>query len=202
MNESFDKILSFEVGCANIDYGFAFGNTQKILFIKAGAQGSMYGYRDKYLNIALNAKAKYGVTVVCSSNPQCDINQSIHATQVLETVIENFKQAEIYFMGFSKGASQGCIEWTTFPQVKRLLLINPPLMINTPRLSVATKKFAGEKLTFVFGGEDPSIGMVGLFKLYERENVKVEVIPGQDHLFSKNDFNLFELAEQKLFYDY
>lgn len=46
-----DKILSFEVGCANIDYGFAFGNTQKILFIKAGAQGSMYGYRDKYLNI-------------------------------------------------------------------------------------------------------------------------------------------------------
>lgn len=202
MNKSFDKILSFEVDDASVDYGFVFGDSQKILFIKAGAHGSMNGYHDKYLSIALNAREKYGITVVCGSNPECGINQATHAMQVLETVIENFDQAEIYFMGFSKGASQGCMDWTKITQVKRLLLINPPLMINTPKLCAATKRFAGEKMTFVFGSEDPSIGTVDLFKLYERENVKVEVVPGQDHFFSKNGFNLFELAERELFYDH
>lgn len=58
MNKSFDKILSFEVDDASVDYGFVFGDSQKIFFIKAGAHGSMNGYHDKYLSIALNAREK------------------------------------------------------------------------------------------------------------------------------------------------
>lgn len=45
----FDLIKSINNGEYQVDYGFVFGgDRQKILLIKAGQDGSFYGYRNKY----------------------------------------------------------------------------------------------------------------------------------------------------------
>ena len=171
------------------------------LLIKGGQGGSAYGYQNKYLNLANEIRDKYGITVVsCATRDES--KSSNQANQIAEDV--DFVNScckshpKIFFMGMSKGASLGCIEGSKIPQISRLLLVNPPLMINLPRICHAAKNFSGEKMTFVFGSEDPSIKESGLLKLYERGNMKVVTVPGQDHYLSRDNFDLVELVEAKL----
>ncbi len=49
-------------------------------------------------------------------------------------------------------------------------------------------------MKFLFGSEDPSMNLVPLLKLHERENLKVKVIEGEDHLFSKNWESIYKEA--------
>ena len=55
-----------------------------VLFIKAGQDGSMYGYQNKYLTIANNINKNYGYTVICSSNPLRKSNPIEQAIKVIE----------------------------------------------------------------------------------------------------------------------
>lgn len=171
------------------------------LLIKGGQGGSACGYRNKYLNLANEIRDKYGITVVsCATRDELD--SSNQANQIAEDV--DFVNScckshpKILFMGMSKGASLGCIEGSKNPQISRLLLINPPLMINLPRICHAAKNFSGEMMTFVFGSEDPSIKESRLLKLHERDNMKVITIPGQDHYLSRDNFDLAKLVETEL----
>ena len=45
----------------------------------------------------------------------------------------NFKDYEVYYMGNSNGGIIGAQFGIKYPQIKRMLLINPPLMINWHR---------------------------------------------------------------------
>ena len=74
-------------------------------------------------------------------------------------------------------------------------------MINLPRICYAAKNFNGEMMTFVFGSEDPSVKESELLKLHERSNMKVITVPGQDHYFSRDGFNLMMLVEEYLLFD-
>lgn len=171
------------------------------LLIKGGQGGSACGYQNKYLNLANEIRNKYGITVMSSPtrNEQNSGNITNQIAEDIEALNDCCKShPNILFMGMSKGASLGCIYGTKTPQISRFLLINPPLMINLPRICHVAKIFNGEMMTFVFGSEDPSIRESGLLKLHERENLKVVTVPGQDHNFSKDDFNLMSLVEEYL----
>lgn len=174
------------------------------LLIKGGQGGSAYGYKNKYLNLASEICDKYGITVVScatSDEPNPD-NRTNQITEDIALLNETCKShPKILFMGMSKGASLGCIEGSKIPQISRLLLINPPLMINLPRICHSAKNFNGEMMTFVFGSEDPSVKESRLLKLHERDNMKVITIPEQDHYFSKDGFNLMTLVEEYLLFD-
>jgi len=174
------------------------------LLIKGGQGGSAYGYQNKYLNLANEIRDKYGITVVScatSDEPNSD-NRTNQITENIALLNETCKSRPmILFMGMSKGASLGCIEGSKIPQISRLLLINPPLMINSPRICHAAKNFNGEMMTFVFGSEDPSVKESKLLKLHERDNMKVITVPGQDHYFSRDGFNLMTLVEEYLLFD-
>ncbi len=65
---NFDIIFSKTIDNEEVNYGIIEGNNT-VLFIKAGQDGSMYGYQNKYLTIANNINKNYGYTVICSSNP-------------------------------------------------------------------------------------------------------------------------------------
>ncbi len=193
----FDKILSCEAGEAQLDYGFVFGpNRQNIFLIKTGQGGSIYGYENKYLKLAINLRDLYGFSVVCAATKTCTINQMEQLFQVLKQEFKIDKETTIYFMGMSKGAALGCLESALFPQISRFLLINPPLMFNNMvEIFQAAKQFSGAMMHFVFGGLDPSVHSAHLLqKLCKKENVRVTVVPEQDHNFSKNNFDLLELA--------
>lgn len=192
----FDLIKSLGDGENQVDYGFIFGgNRQKILLIKAGQDGSIYGYRNKYLKLACEMRDLYGFSVVCASTPSSDIIQMIQFAEVVKSEFEISGQTKIYFMGMSMGASIGCIGRALFPEINRFLLVNPPLMINTTRICRSAKAFNGDMMTFVFGSLDPSTHLAGLLKLHEHENMRVVVVPRQDHHFSRNEFRLIELMK-------
>ena len=192
----FDLIKSLGNGENQIDYGFVFGDDrQKILLIKAGQDGSIYGYRNKYLKLACEMRELCGFSVVCASTPSSDISQMVQFAEVVKSEFEIGGQTKIYFMGMSMGASIGCIGRTLFPEISRFLLVNPPLMINTTRICRSAKAFDGDMLTFVFGSLDPSAHLAGLLKLHEHENMRVVIVPGQDHYFSRNEFRLLELIK-------
>ena len=192
----FDLIKSINNGEYQVDYGFVFGGArQKILLIKAGQGGSIYGYRDKYLKLACEMRDLYGFSVICASTPSSDIIQMIQFAEVVKSEFEINELIQIYFMGISIGASIGCLGQPLFPEISRFLLVNPPLMINTPLICRSAKAFDGDMMTFVFGSFDPSAHLAGLLKLHERENMHVVVVPGQDHHFSRNEFRLLELMK-------
>ncbi|PBC72565.1 hypothetical protein [Fibrobacter intestinalis] len=175
------------------------------LLIKGGQGGTAYGYQNKYLNLANEINNKYGITVV--SSPTRDEQKfgsaAVQIAEDIRAVNEICKShPKILFMGMSKGALLGGIAAITIPQISKLLLINPPLMINLPRINRAAKAFNGEMMTFVFGSEDPSIRESELLRLYERDKMKVVNVPGQDHYFSKDGFNLMTLVEEHLLFNF
>lgn len=192
----FDLIKSINNGEYQVDYGFVFGgDRQKILLIKAGQDGSIYGYRNKYLKLACEMRDLYGFSAICASTPSSDIIQMIQFAEVVKSEFEINEQIQIFFMGISIGASIGCLGQPLFPEISRFLLVNPPLMINTPLICRSAKAFDGDMMTFVFGSLDPSAHLAGLLKLHERENMRVVIVPGQDHYFSKKKFRLLDLIK-------
>jgi len=194
----FDLIKTYQCGC-EIDYGFVFSRDRhKIFLIKAGQDGSIYGYQNKYLKLAYELRDLYGFSVVCASTPSSDIDQIAQFAEIVHSEFKITDATKIYFMGMSKSASIGCLGHASFPQISRFLLINPPLMINTTKQCRCAQNFAGEMMTFVFGSLDPSAHLAGLLKLHERENVRIAIIPGQDHYFSKDGFNLLELIKSTI----
>ena len=192
----FDLIKTIGEGEERVDYGFVFGgDCQKILLIKAGQDGSIYGYRNKYLKLACEMRDLYGFSVACASTPSSDMTQMAQFAEVVKTEFKISGQTQINFMGMSMGASIGCIGRALFPEINRFLLVNPPLMINTTRICRSAKAFDGNMMTFVFGSLDLSAHLAGLLKLHEHENMRVIIVPGQDHHFSRNEFRLIELMK-------
>ena len=196
MNFDLTKTRMSDCDDSEIDYGFVFsGDRQKIFLIKAGQDGSIYGYQNKYLKLACELRDLYGFSVVCTSTPSSDIDQMAQFAEMVQSEFKITEATKIYFMGMSKGASIGCLGHASFPQISRFLLINPPLMINTTKICRCSQNFAGEMMAFVFGSLDPSAHLAGLLKLHERENIRVAIIPEQDHHFSKDGLELLDLVK-------
>lgn len=196
----YDKVIHSQFkDIAIIDYGIIEGN-ETIVFIKAGQDGSMYGYQNKYLKIAENINKKYGYTVICSSNPFDGTNPLNNAMEVIENYCKekNFRDYKIFYMGNSNGALIGAWYGINYPKIKRMLLINGPLMYNWHKTKEGIQKFSGEKMVLVYGSLDQSFRYTELIKPLENEIVKLEIIEGQDHHFSKNSFDFKDLPEQFL----
>ena len=181
-------------------YGILHGNAT-IVFIKPGLGGSIYGYKNKYLLIAKKLNERYGCTVICSeNNGNMDFGNDMTFVKkyAVDHHIPDFK---IYFFGHSNGALQGMCEAFKFAQIKRLLLINTPLMINPHKTIPGIKNFNGEKMYLVFGSEDPSYSLLQLYSQLESEKVQIDIYRGADHHF-KDALDLFmTLPEKYLFFD-
>lgn len=179
-----------------INYGIIKGNST-IIFIKAGQDGSCYGYHDKYLKIAKSLNVKYGFSVICSSNPFNWVNPLDDAMQVIDNYCKdnNLNNYVIYYMGHSNGAL--IVAWfgVDYPKIKRMLLVNAPLMICFDKTKKGIMRFNGEKMVIVYGGLDQSFSYVDLLKPLCNDKIKLEIIDGQDHHFSNECFDFKKLPE-------
>lgn len=196
----YDKIVHSQLGeIAIIDYGIVKGN-ETIVFIKAGQDGSMYGYQNKYLKIADSINNKYGYTVICSSNPFDGTNPLDNAMKVINNycIEQDIKDYKIYYMGHSNGALIGAWFGINYPRIKRMLLVNGPLMYNWHKTKEGILNFSGERIVLVYGSQDQSIQYTGLIEPLLSEKVKLEIIEGQDHHFSKDTFDFKTLPEKFL----
>lgn len=196
---NFDIIINKKFNNLVIDYGIIKGNNI-IIFIKAGQNGSMYGYRNKYLNIAKNINNKYGYTVICSSNPFDGNNPMDNAMEVIEEYTKNNKISDyvIYYMGHSNGGIIGAWYGVKYPEIKRMLLINTPLMYNFYKTKEGIMNFNGESLVMVYGEFDQSYMYIELLNRLESDKFKVKIIKGQNHDFSNDITEFIELPDKYL----
>lgn len=200
-NLKFDKeINSTFKDTITIEYGIVEGNNT-IVFIKAGQDGSLYGYHNKYIKMARRLNNKYGCTVICSSNPFDGDNPLEDAFSVIEDYAKRFNDYKIYYLGFSNGAIIGAWFGVKYPKIKRMALVNGPLMFNFHKIKDGALSFKGESINFIYGEYDQSIGYVDLLKTIENDKIKVYVEQGQDHHFSKSEEEFLRIPEKYLFYD-
>ena len=185
-----------------IDYGVVNGNST-ILLIKAGNGGSHRGYEDKYLHLADRIHHEYGFTVICVSNPINGDKTLNDAMRVIREYAAEHRLGDyrIYYAGFSDGALIGARYGADYPEIKRMLLVNGPLMINWHQTKEGILRFNGELATFVYGSLDPSYRYIEIIRMLEKENPRIllETVEGQDHYFSKSGYDLAELATKYLF---
>jgi len=195
----FDKEIhsKFE-DIAIIDYGIIEGNNI-IVFIKAGQNGSLYGYQNKYIKMAKRLNQKYGCSVICSSNPFDGNNPLDNAMEVIEDYAKKFDDYKIYYLGYSNGALIGAWFGITYPKIKRMALVNGPLMYNLYKTKEGALLFKGESINFIYGEYDQSIGYVELLKCIENDKIKVFIEEGQDHHFSKSEEDFQKIPEKYLF---
>ncbi|MBR5129856.1 MAG: alpha/beta hydrolase [Alphaproteobacteria bacterium] len=191
----FDEVIHRQFENSIIEYGIIKGNNI-VFFVKAGANGSMRGYQDKYLKMGLNLHEKYGFTVVCSSNPFAQAESICQAIEVIEEYVQGLYQ--IYYFGHSNGAVMGARYAWKYPQIKRLCLVNGPLMINWHQTKEGVGSFQGECMVFIYGEDDFSVKFVGLFNLIDKKSVSAHIIPGADHHFVGMLDEFIELPEKYL----
>ena len=194
----FDKEIhsKFE-DIAIIDYGIIEGNNI-IVFIKAGQNGSLYGYQNKYIKMAKRLNQKYGCSVICSSNPFDGNNPLDNAMTIIEDYAKRFDDYKIY-LGYSNGALIGAWFGIKYPKIKRMALVNGPLMYNLYKTKEGALSFKGESINFIYGEYDQSIGYVELLKSIENDKIKVFIEEGQDHHFSKSEEDFQKIPEKYLF---
>lgn len=183
-----------------INYGIVNGNNT-IVFIKAGQDGSLYGYQDKYIKMAKRLNQKYGCSVICSSNPFDGRNPLDNAMEVIKDYATQFDDYTIYYLGFSNGALIGAWFGTNYSKIKRMALVNGPLMYNYHKTKQGVMSFNGEKMTLIYGEYDQSIKFTELLSLLVNDTVKLEIVKGEDHHFSKNENDFITIPDKYLFYD-
>ena len=201
MNElKFDKIVKSNLeDITVIEYGIIEGNNT-IVFIKSGQNGSIYGYNNKYIKMAKRLNKKYKCTVICSSNPFDGNNPLDNAFTVIEKYISKFEDYKVYYLGFSNGALIGAYFGINYPKIKRMLLVNMPLIYDINLIKNNLNNFNNEKVTIVYGSLDYSINLLENIKNIKSNRLDIKVILNEDHYFSKDEEDFYSLPEKYLFY--
>ena len=189
----FDQIISTSVSGNPIQIGCIRG-AHKVLFIKTGQGGSIRGYEDKYIRLAYAIRQKYGYAVLVSATVSDKEAVFQKEMQIVDDFFENVPY-EIYYLGVSKGGLIGCWYGAQYPQIKRMMVLNAPLMINFYNRTVpAIQKFAPHSLTMIYGSLDPSYRYLSFAEKY----AQVKVIENADHNLRGMEHIFAELVEQLL----
>lgn len=180
--KNFDEVVVRQYNDNIIEYGIILGASERVLLIKTGQGGSIYGYNNKYLTLAWTIHEKYEVSVMVSSNPYDRTDSLGKAIELLkERMTDSF---EIYYMGVSNGAILGARYGYCYPEIKKMLLVNGPLMINWLQTKKGIERFRNERVTFVYGSEDPSYDYRETISLIQSESeVILVIVEGADHNF-------------------
>ncbi|MBE6634485.1 MAG: hypothetical protein E7620_09125 [Ruminococcaceae bacterium] len=179
-----------------IDYGMIFGN-EKIVLIKCGRGGSLRGYEDKHLKMALRLHSKYGCTVICSSNP-IDCNTSYDLDQeIIRRYVEkaNLSDFQLSLIGSSNGAYQNLFLANQLSQTKKLLCVNMPLMLNFHKSTRELQMMKNIEKIFVYGTNDPSYSYLPFLEIKKLCMLRAIRVDGADHQFKGRTDDFVALAD-------
>lgn len=183
MEKVFDEIL-------NDQYGIIYGN-KKLVYVKTGRGGNIYGHNNKYVELAHKLHKTYGCSVVISANPidsECILSEEI---DLLNFHLKDI--TDIVFVGISAGASIGAQQGYLNKKIKRMLLINGPIMINWPKTKRGIERFEGEFVEMIYGTKDPSYGYYEILNCINSSKFRCKSIDGADHNFKGMENILTEL---------
>lgn len=153
----------------------------KAFVVLTGLGGSADGFGNKYSRISEYVQRDYGFPVFIVSTPK-DIWE--RKEKFFDEIATRFMQNKtcVYLMGVSAGATMALWYAAKYPQIERVLCVNPVLNINLHLTSNGIRIFSGEKMAVVFGEKDPSAKWAKVIP--QRENVQTYIFPAADHVFS------------------
>ena len=159
-----------------VNIGYMPGSS-KVLFIKTGQGGSIYGYENKYLDLAIEINKTYGWSVFVSATSSDSREAYEYDILLLEQYL-GMSEYEIFYLGVSKGGLIGIWYGAENLKIGKIVSVNAPLMINFHGKTLpGIKKLDKEKLTMVYGSLDPSFKYIPFIDKW----VNVDIIEGADH---------------------
>lgn len=168
------------------------------LLIFTGLGGDTKGYENKYVKIAETITQKYGFSVFVAGVPQdCWSRPHEVFDEAVNYVLSKGESEKIYVMGSSAGASLAVWYSHLYPQIKKVLAVNPVLNLNYHRTKEGIEKFTGEIMFVKVGELDPCAIWVNL--LPHKDNLRVDVLKGIDHVFKGKLDEFITLPEKTLF---
>ncbi len=180
-----------------------------VLLTVPGVDGSVDGFENKYVKIAESIQKKYGAAIVRMANPfitsyhwESNIRQALNYILENAEEITDHKDAEIRIMAHSAGAAiVAQIAWE-YPEITRILLVNPATKLGIDKIKYGLSEFGGDRITVVFGSEDPSVGdMDEIAKLSEAAHIRARILEGVDHNFSGESLEAFITAPSLYLFD-
>lgn len=189
-----EEMNGVSIDCS-VDIAIHASNNDIILLTIPGVDGEVDGFEDKYIRIANAVQDKYGAAVVRMSNPfisshhwESNIRQVIDYIQMNAKEICGNDKFELRIMAHSAGAAVIAHIANEYPEITRILLINPALKLKPDNIRDGLASINTRKVTVLFGSDDPSIGeasdIIG-------DIVNVIVVDGADHHFSGEVFPIF-----------
>ncbi len=184
-------------------------NTGKIIINIPGADGSVNGYNNKYTNLGnyLQEKNVASFVRIPNDRPQefvntgrCIINYCLEGSEM----ICGSQKPEIWLMGFSAGGASALLTAWEYPEVTKVLAINPFLNLEVIKkdLKEYLPLYKGD-LFVVIGEKDTVIDpdTVGLIKSSASsvKNIRFDVIPNCDHQL-KGEANSHILSQLPEYY--
>ena len=180
-------------------YGYCRRDSHRLLLIKTGAGGTIHGDGGKYLHIA-ERFLDLGYGVLCCDTPlemKDDESFALAMAIAKHLLGDGFADAQIYYVGASKGAYQGILYGGEMEQIKELLLVNSPLTVNFHRQTKALRGMQ-KPCCIVQGSADPTYNFYHFLKQIPNPNLFLQTIPDADHIFSAHQ-EIFEILPEKFF---
>lgn len=165
-----------------------------VLLILTGVGGTTKGYANKYERIAQAAMQKFNLSVVVATTPS---GAWMQAEQCLNKIMDFVRSKKsdgcrVYAMGHSMGANLVLWHFAKFPEIKKVLAVNPVLTVNLHLFSRLQN--IKKPMQVVFGENDESCKFAEMLP----KNIKVDVLVGVDHSFTKHLDLFIQLPEKYL----
>lgn len=167
--------------------------SDKVVIILPGVDGSVDGFENKYVRMADNITSKQRKAVVRLSNPfisyyHWEDNLREALAYVEENAQELFgtEEISIEIIGHSAGAAAAASLAWEYPAIKKLLLINTAAAVSPEKIVDGLRKYTNEAKV-IFGSKDPSLPFAAMLP----EEIQVDIIEGADHHFTGEHLETF-----------
>lgn len=150
------------------------------VFIVTGRGGTIYGYKNKYINLATELSEHYGYTICVVASPK---EGPLELIENMNLCMNASFFTEVRYIGISYGALVGAQQGWQIPMISKMLLINGPLMINWHKTKLGAERFQGKEIMFVYGEKDPSYKYFELLKNIDSSVISLYSVESADHNF-------------------
>lgn len=184
------KDFAAKVDFGGVNMGYIPGS-EKVLFIKTGQGGTIYGHENRYLDLGLRFNERYGFSVFVSATIEDDRESFDRDMLMLDEVFVN-QSYQIYYLGVSKGGLIGMWHGAENDKIVKMATVNAPLMINYHNKTRPAIERLGDKLRMAVGSLDPSYDYTPFLKGL----TKVRILDGADHNLVGLRESFFDIVEE------
>lgn len=198
-----ETMNSVTIDCS-LDIGIHPADTDTVFLIVPGVDGSVNGYKDKYIRMAERVQAEHNVAVVRIANPfVSSFHWESNFRRILDYIERNASEIIgskkipcIKVMAHSAGASIVARIAHEYGNITDILLVNPAQKLGADAIRNGLKQTSAS-VTVIFGEKDPS---VSLSEPLQGDGHSVVVLEGVDHNFSGDFLTLYiDLPREYLF---